>query len=247
MDTPKNSPPSAADVAHLKATDTTGALFTALCLGLTGSAIALTQARLFVPGVLGWTLWTVGQLALAIALLQWFVLLHECGHGVLFRRRSLNRVVGHIAGFFSTIPFSAWAPVHFLHHKWTGWQDVDPTTQSLVPRELKGGERWLMNLCWKRWIPAFSVIYRVSNFWNLPRLRTLLSPAKARHIGVNALVLAALYLVIGVVVGPVNLALAIAPGVMLSLMMLEPIMMSQHTHVPLQLSNGEPVLSLIHI
>lgn len=98
----------------------------------------------------GVALWSVGQLVLATALLQWFVLLHECGHGVLFKRRPLNRIVGHIAGFFSTIPFSAWAPIHGQYHKWTGWQDLDPTTQSLVPRDLSAGERRLMNVCW-RW------------------------------------------------------------------------------------------------
>lgn len=234
-------PPSAADVVHLRATDATGAAFTALCLALTAGALGLSQAHLVVSGGVGWALWGLGQLLLAVALLQWFVLLHECGHGVLFRRRSLNRVVGHVAGFFSTIPFSAWAPVHALHHKWTGWQDVDPTTQSLVPRPLKPAERWLMNLCWRRWIPAFSVIYRVSNFWNVPRLRRRLSPAIARRIAVNAAVLAVLYGALAAVIGPLNLLLAIGPGVVLSLMMLDPIMMSQHTHVPLQLSHGEPV------
>jgi fatty acid desaturase len=84
----------------------------------------------------------------------------------------------------------------------------------------------------------------VSNFWNLPRLRALLSPEKARAIAINGVVLAVLYATLVAVVGPLNLALAIGPGLVLSLMMLDPIMMSQHTHVPLQLANGEPVAAI---
>ena len=63
--------------------------------------------------------------------------------------------------------------MHARHHKWTGWQDVDPTTAALVPRELQTVERVLVNVCWKFWIPLFSVLYRINNFWNWPRLETL--------------------------------------------------------------------------
>lgn len=122
----------------------------------------------------------MGQGVLGIALLQWFVLLHECGHRTLFRSATANRVVGHLAGFFSTIPFTSWRSVHNLHHKWAGWQDLDPTTQSLVPRELKPME-------------------------------------------------------------PLKLLLWVGPGALLSLLLIEPIMMSQHTHVPQQLASGASV------
>jgi fatty acid desaturase len=74
--------------------------------------------------------------------------------------------IGQVAGFFSIIPFYNWKRVHGRHHKWTGWQDVDPTTATLVPRELSRAERVLVNVCWRFWIPLFSVLYRINNFWN---------------------------------------------------------------------------------
>ena len=111
-----------------------------------------------------------GQVLLALALVQWFALLHECGHETLFRGKRFTPSLGQVAGFFSIIPFYNWKRVHARHHKWTGWQDVDPTTAALVPRELKTVERVLVNVCWKFWIPLFSVLYRLNNFWNWPRL-----------------------------------------------------------------------------
>ena len=210
--------------------------YVALCTVLTVGGVGLTQ----VHGTLGWVAWTVGQGVLAVALLQWFVLLHECGHGVLFRNRVANRLVGHLAGWFSTIPYSSWKPIHNLHHKWTGWQDLDPTTQSLVPRQLKPFERALMNLCWRFWIPAFTVLYRLSNFWNLPRLRSF------RRVDVTAVTIEIvwMFLTYGAIVawvGPLSLLVAVGPAFVLSLMLIEPIMMSQHTHVPQKLSGGEDV------
>ena len=78
---------------------------------------------------------------LAVAFVQWFVILHECGHDTLFRTRTWNRVAGSVAGFFALIPFACWTRVHSRHHRWTGWQDLDPTTEALVPRNRGRVER----------------------------------------------------------------------------------------------------------
>lgn len=235
--------PPISEVAQLKARNLSGALYTVLCLTLTGGGLALGQLDLLWPDLMvpaQWGAWALGQILLALGLLQWFVLLHECGHGVLFRSRFSNRIVGHMAGFFCTIPFASWQPIHAMHHKWTGWQDLDPTTASLVPRPLGKAERLLMNSCWRFWIPAFSVVYRVSNFWNLPRLKRLL-PKAVRGVAINAAVLAVLYLALIWTIGMGELLLAVGPGLVLSLIMLDPIMLSQHTHIPLKNSGGQPV------
>ena len=240
-----DSIPTPHDLTHLKASDATGALYTVLCLGLTSVGIGLTQVGLVFPEITGWAhalIWVLGHIVLAFALLQWFVLLHECGHGVLFRRRSLNTLVGHIAGFFCVIPFRAWTAIHSMHHKWTGWQDLDPTTAPLVPRELGKAERLLMNFCWKFWVPAFAVLYRVTNFWNPGRLAGVVKKREGRILLVlNAAVLVVLYGVILWWVGPLELVLAIGLGALLSLVMIEPIMISQHSHIPLRNSDGDPV------
>src|SRR4029079_6349799 len=94
----------------------------------------------------------------------------ECGHETLFRTRRLHAPVGHLAAFFSLIPFFNWKRVHGRHHKWTGWQDVDPTTAALVPRPLSVIERALVNTWWRCWILLFATLYRLTNFWPAPRL-----------------------------------------------------------------------------
>jgi omega-6 fatty acid desaturase (delta-12 desaturase) len=245
---PSKAPPLA-EVTHLKARDTTGAMYTFLCLGITVGGVALTQLDWLLPELSGWgrgVAWCLGHLLLAFGLLQWFVLLHECGHGVLFRSRSLNTWTGHLSGFFCMIPFRSWTAIHAMHHKWTGWQDLDPTTASLVPRKLGRGERRVMNFCWKYWVPAFSVMYRISNFWNPGQLAGVVRKRKARTVvAVNALVLAVIYGALLWQVGVVELFLALGPGAVLSLIMLDPIMLSQHTHIPLQHSGSKEVKAFI--
>lgn len=242
--TPQNKPFSPGELTHLKPSNSTGAVYTLFCLGFTALGIGLTQLSWLLPDLANAVhalTWLLGHVILAFALLQWFVLLHECGHGVLFRSRALNVSVGHVAGFFCMIPFRAWTAIHGMHHKWTGWQDLDPTTATLVPRELGRGERWLMNFCWKFWVPAFSVLYRLSNFWNPKRVAKAARKRDAHRFALNAGVLLVLYALIIWQVGIVSLVLALGLGATLSLIMLDPIMLSQHSHIPLKNSGGEDV------
>lgn len=228
-------PPHPATLKHLKASNLSGALYTGVCLATTALALFLaTRSNL--------ALWFAGQLLLAFGLLQWFSLLHECGHETLFRTRRLNTPVGHLAAFFSMIPFYNWKRVHGRHHKWTGWQDVDPTTSSLVPRALGRAERLLVNVAWRWWLPLFSVIYRINNYWNLPRLWTLFrSPAERRRLARHAFLLLAVYALLVIVLGPGALLRAVGLGLLLSLIAEDLLLLSQHTHIPQNLSHGEAV------
>jgi fatty acid desaturase len=228
-------PPTPSDLTHLRPSDAAGSAVILVAAGGTALAFALS-----VRGEL-W-LWLLGQVVLAVSLVQWFAILHECGHETLFRTRRLHGVVGQIAGFFSTIPFYNWKRVHGRHHKWTGWQDVDPTTATLVPRELSRAERVLVNVCWRFWIPLFSVLYRVNNFWNWPRLRTLFEKSEdRRRLAVSSVALLAVYAAVVVLVGPRALLHLAGLGVLLSLIAEDLLLLSQHTHIPQQLSRGEPV------
>ena len=83
-------PPSAAQVMHLRARDSAG-------LGFVGAAVSLTGLSLYLASQASLAPWLAGQVLLALALVQWFVLLHECGHETLFRTRRLHRPVGHVA------------------------------------------------------------------------------------------------------------------------------------------------------
>ena len=228
-------PPRPAALSHLKSSDSTGAAFAA-------SAIAATATALWLASRESATAWLVGQLVLAAAFVQWFVLLHECGHGTLFKSRTANVLVGQLAGVLTMIPFPIWRRIHGRHHKWTGWQDVDPTTAALAPRQRARWERAIVNVCWKYWIPLFSITYRLANFWNLPRLiRLFADPSVHRRLVGSALIVAALYTTVTVVVGPAAMVRLVGLGLLLSLVVQDVLIISQHTHIPMGCSHGSDV------
>ena len=227
--------PSAAHLTHLRATDAAGVRVFGLALAGTGLALVLSFAG-------GTGMWLVGQLLLALMLVQWFVILHECGHDTLFRTRRYHAIAGRIAAAFALIPYHSWTRVHGRHHKWTGWQDLDPTTESLVPRPLGRAERALVNGCWRLWIPLFSVLYRVSNYWHLPRLfRMFPSLADRRAIVRDAVILIALYGGFTLLLGPTVMLRALGLATLLSLGLEDLLLLSQHTHVPTNVSHGDSV------
>src|SRR5262245_37914795 len=106
---------------HLRASNGHGVAHLGLTIGLTALAFWLSSGG-------GWVRWSVGQLLLGGGPVQWFAGLHECGQRTRFRGRRLNAVAGNVAGLMTIIPFRSWAKVHGRHHKWAGWQDLDPTT-----------------------------------------------------------------------------------------------------------------------
>jgi len=204
-------------------------------VGLTGLALALSATD-------PWPLWLLGQVVLALTLLQWFVLLHEAGHNTLFRTPLLNRCAGRLAAYFAVIPYGCWKLVHGLHHRWTGWQDLDLTTATLVPRPLSWLERVVINVCWKTWLPLFSTLYRLQNYWNLPRLWRRFPHRRQRRQLVGGIVfLAAAYALTAYLLGPVLFLRLAGLGMFLTLVLQDPLLLSQHTHVPLERSGGAAV------
>lgn len=227
--------PDPAALRHLRPTNAAGLRVVMLTTAGTALAIACSAA-----GGIG--LWMLGQLLLAMMLVRWFVILHECGHGTLFRTRSWHHAAGVLAAFFALIPYHNWTRVHGRHHKWTGWQDLDPTTVSLIPRTRGRLERTLVNVCWRLWIPLFSIVYRVSNYWNLPRLRKLFpKPADRRAILRDTLSLLALYAIVVATCGLGAVTRTVGVALVISFVIEDLLILSQHTHVPQQISGGHAV------
>ena len=227
--------PYPADLTHLRPTDGAGLRVVVLAGAGTLLALALSFAG-------GWGMWLCGQALLAVMLVQWFVILHECGHETLFRTRRWHAYAGAVAAAFSLIPYHAWVRVHGRHHKWTGWQDLDPTTESLVPRPLGRAERLLVNVCWRLWIPLFSVLYRATNYWNIPRLLRLFPQRVDRRAIVrDALVLLALYGLVIALAGPALVLRACGFALLLTLAIEDLLLLSQHTHIPQNVSHGDAV------
>jgi acyl-lipid omega-6 desaturase (Delta-12 desaturase) len=69
--------------------------------------------------------WLTAAAVLMISLftLRAFVLMHECGHGSLFRSQRLNRAFGFILGVVSGMPQYVWSQHHNFHHANNGnWE-----------------------------------------------------------------------------------------------------------------------------
>ncbi|MBA2303214.1 MAG: fatty acid desaturase [Acidobacteria bacterium] len=227
--------PYPAELIHLRPTDRAGFL-------VVGSALAGTALAVTLSVIGGWGTWLAGQALLAVLLVQWFVILHECGHDTLFRTRRYHAVAGRLAAFFSLIPYHAWTRVHGRHHKWTGWQDLDPTTESLVPRPLSRAERTIVNVCWRLWIPLFSVLYRATNYWHLARLFRMF-PQRSDRVAIvrDAVALLTIYAIVLISFGP-GVVLRVAGLALLASLAIEDLLLlSQHTHVPQNVSHGAGV------
>jgi omega-6 fatty acid desaturase (delta-12 desaturase) len=190
----------------------------------------------------GWLpLWIVCQLALGLLFFQWFVLMHGCGHRALFASRRLNDIFGHVASVFCLIPYASWQYVHAQHHRWIGWMEKDPTTRALAEPLPPVYVQRIMNFCWKCWIPIFSLLFGVAGFWNLRRVAAVAPSARQRRRTLFSMLLP-----IGVYTGVIALMgsrffeiWAVAFVCYLSIG--DPVLLSQHVHVPLLRTSGAPV------
>jgi omega-6 fatty acid desaturase (delta-12 desaturase) len=70
----------------------------------------------------GISLWLTAAVTLPMTLflVRSFVLMHECGHGSLFRTTALNRTFGFVFGVLSGMPQFVWAKHHAYHHATNG-------------------------------------------------------------------------------------------------------------------------------
>ena len=177
-----------------------------------------------------------------MALLQWFSMIHECGHRAMFRSRWCNVATGAIAGVMAIIPYESWCVVHSLHHRWTGWQDRDVTTASLVPRKLRWWERMAINVAWFTWLPLFAVLYRLENYWRPLKVMRLSSQAKQRRmVLVNIVLQLAVYVALFVTFGPWHVVQVFGLATLLTLVIQDMLILSQHTHLPMENSQGREV------
>jgi omega-6 fatty acid desaturase (delta-12 desaturase) len=62
-------------------------------------------------------------LLMALLVLRAFVLMHECGHGSLFRSHRLNQAFGFVFGVVTGMPQYVWSERHAYHHATNGnWE-----------------------------------------------------------------------------------------------------------------------------
>ena len=211
----------------------------------------LIPAMLLVSGVLlsikyeGVIYW-VGQLLLSFFFLQTFILLHECAHLSFFKTRSINVVLGHLFGILSFIPFYSWQQMHNLHHRWTGWRDKDPTTESTVSPSSSKAKNNIVNIAWKLFIPLFYLSYKLSNYWNVLKIKRFLNPKKYRKVKTQIF----LYLVVYVILFYFfwdHIVKVFIFAFAISLLWKELIIMTQHSHIEIPISNKREVKPISYL
>lgn len=175
--------------------------------------------------------WLIGQLLYGLCVLQWFVLLHDFGHNYFFRSKFLNWFFGYVSSFFCLVPFAPWKWIHAQHHTWTGWHNLDPTQEGTLPSNATPTKRKLSNWSWKLGIPALTLAFSLQNFWNLPRLfRYFKEPAKRIQCVFSILFLITTF-ILQVCLIP-GFLVAWTLGYCLFLIVSDPLLISQHAHVP---------------
>jgi acyl-lipid omega-6 desaturase (Delta-12 desaturase) len=102
--------------------------------------VALTLLPL---GALAYAAWMAAPVSLALTavitllasllLLRAFVLMHECGHGSLFRSGRLNRGFGFVLGVVTGMPQYVWSQHHQFHHAHNGNWDRYRGPLNIVP------------------------------------------------------------------------------------------------------------------
>lgn len=182
----------------------------------------------------------LGQIILGLMILQWFVLLHDFGHNHFFKSEWANTLWGFIASTFCLVPYSPWKAIHAKHHTWTGWQDKDPTMEtSLRIKEKK--HMWpLARIVWALGIPAITLMFSFKNFWNIQKLFKLFSDKKLRIEFILSISFV-LFVVFFLIPQIPNYWQTWVPAYLLFLIISDPLLLSQHTHVPQNLANGAEV------
>ncbi|MEO7366714.1 MAG: hypothetical protein ABIZ36_02075, partial [Gemmatimonadaceae bacterium] len=95
---------------------------------------------------------------------------------------------------------------------------------------------------WKFWVPLFSVLYRINNFWNWPRLKELFpNPSEQRRLAADMLGLLLMYGAVIAIAGPATVVRTLGLALLSTLVIEDLLLLSQHTHVPQNISRGEPV------
>ena len=100
--------------------------------------------------------------------LRVFALMHECGHGSLFRSRRLNRAAGFILGVFAGMPQYVWSQHHNFHHANNGnWEKYRGPYTTLSLEEyaaLSAAQQWLYRFkCSVPVAPLAGFIYLIFN------------------------------------------------------------------------------------
>ncbi|WP_242206512.1 fatty acid desaturase family protein [Aestuariivivens insulae] len=193
-----------------------------------------------------WPLYWIGQVILSFFFLQTFILLHECAHLSFFKTRFFNIVMGHLFGFLSMIPYYSWQQMHNQHHRWTGWRDKDPTTETTTKPSSSTTKNLIINIAWRLFIPVFYLSYKLSNYWNLFKIKRFLNQRKYNKVKTQIIMYFIMYMLFNYFFGELIVHFFI-PSFTISLLLKELIIMTQHSHIEIPVSNKKEVKPISYL
>lgn len=156
-----------------------------------------------------WSYWITLGLALinGFFMVRIFIIQHDCGHKSFLPSQAWNRVVGFICSLFSTIPFDYWSRQHSFHHGHNGELEVRDIGDIYLMTE----EEFRQASRWKRFtyrlfrMPVVTFIigpisYLIFNM-RLPLTRFEGWNGTIRRMHLNNLLIAAVYIGLGYLLG----------------------------------------------
>ncbi|MET0287568.1 MAG: fatty acid desaturase [Polyangiales bacterium] len=175
-------------------------------------------------------------LTLLWVLVHFYLLLHECAHGAVFRRPLHNEILGHLLGFVILCPFLTRRRSHALHHAWTGHPGRDPTNARAIRRLSSMSRRklLLLDVLWRAYVPVLCLNERfgllLAPFVRDRAVRTAVSERRAVYVGLTGYLVTFACASEGGV--PWRAAAIYTSALLLSLVVEEMINLPHHLHAP---------------
>ena len=162
-----------------------------------------------VPFSAGISYWLTAGIALLMVLFltRIFVLMHDCGHGSMFRSGRLNRAFGFVLGVLAGMPQYVWSQHHAFHHANNGnWAKYrGPFVVDTVDGYAAMSERQRRRYRLLRRIPLLP-LHAFLYVLVMPRVNWLRgrwsTPLEGRHMTWNNLALLALWVAMSLAIGP---------------------------------------------
>lgn len=155
-----------------------------------------------------WWLTAAVTLLMVLFLTRIFVLMHDCGHGSMFRTGRLNRFFGFVLGVLAGMPQYVWSQHHAFHHATNGnWAKyrgpfIVDTVDDYAAMSEKQRRRYRL-LRRIPMLPLHAFIYVLV----MPRLNWLrgrwTNADERFHMTWNNVVLLALWVLMSLAIGPV--------------------------------------------
>lgn len=191
--------------------------------------------------------YALSQPLLAALFFRSFGILHEAVHGNLSENRRVNDWLGVFYGALCFLPFTTWRSLHQEHHAWVGNFEKDPVMR-MVREFPKKSEmhKTADTYFWRSWIPYIAFLQEAVFWTGSAKLIVEKDSYQGKKGELFASVGAPLLVASALLLGgfAIGNAFALAPAVIIYLMMVEVINLPHHLRLPRLPAASEEKLSL---